>query len=166
MQEDGCHVDTVQKTIVIDPESCGTHKEPLFEKIDAEPVPKLCDLMAHPSAMVWTLQQFDDYQASVDVESLWYTHEDQRYQARCFDPHADGSAGCSIWIAGMEQAGNLNLFTEWCGQEQSKEIRVGMTDDGCHVETEYVSMLLSRIGCITGEPDPEKPPKTPAGTER
>lgn len=162
MQEDGCHVDTVQKTIVIDPDSCATHEEP--PTLVAQPVPKLCDLMAHPSAIVWTLQQFDDYQASIDVDALWYTHEDQRHKARCFDANAEGT-GCSIWVAGLEQAGPMTLATEYCGKEQSKEIRVDMTEDGCHVETEYVSMLLSSTGCLTGEPEPRRPPEPPAGTE-
>lgn len=164
MQADGCHVDTVQTTIVIDPDRCATHAEP-GPVVVATPVPTVCDLMARPSAIVWTLQQLDDMQLSVEVDSLWFTHEDRRHRATCFDAQA-GDAGCSIWLAGYEHAGAIELRTEYCGAEQSKEIRVGKTADGCHVETEYVSMLLSTTGCLTGEPEPRQPPAPPTGSER
>lgn len=162
--EDGCHVDTEYVNIVVDPRDC---TDPPDDLKTPEAGPE-CDLMARPSVFVYVARQYDDYLAPAPVKELRWTHEGPATGPRaklggpgyCLEGNAED--GCSTWTAGWEVAGNISVSTEWCDTIVSETVTVPMTEDGCHVETQFVTLLVSTKGCIAGE-EPPAPPTPPQG---
>jgi hypothetical protein len=159
-----CHVETEYVAVEIDPSLC-TPAGDLEVFAAAEPVPTVCDLKARPSAIVSTAKAYDDYLASVPVKNVWYSQGERRTEAQCIEMNADER--CSRWVAGWELAGPMSITSEYCETEFGEDIRVDMTDDGCHVKTKYVVLEPPTIGCFGSEPTPEPPPPPPSvPTER
>jgi hypothetical protein len=113
----------------------------------------MCDLVGYPSAIVWVVQDGGDVLIPTPTDSVWYTHRERRFRARCVDPNAD-ERGCAIWVAGYERAGPMQISTEYCGREVGQAVRIGRTGDGCHVKTEYVILDVETLGCLASEPEP------------
>lgn len=115
--------------------------------------PTSCDRMSRPSVyVVPSFRQGDAFRV-VDVEAVWYEHEGRTSEARC----VQGDAGCMAWLAGNELEGEIVVSTEHCDTVVSKAVSVGMTEDDCHVETEYLMLDLSTLGCLTDRPKPDEP---------
>jgi hypothetical protein len=142
--EDACHAETEEIAVVVD---CD---EP--RPVVAQPT---CDAGARPSVFVYVAREHDDYLEAVPVERVWYEHEGRVADASCAGVDIDGE--CPVWIAGWELEGRFRIFTEWCDTIVSETVAVGMTEDGCHVATEFVVLPVSTRGCITTEPGPENP---------
>ncbi len=116
-----------------------------------------CDQSVHPSVYVYTAQQFGDYLQHEPVERLWLRYiEDGEYVVEpgyCMRPTLNG---CAAWAAGWEQPGRIEVMTEWCATEVRKPVFVPMTDDGCHVETQYTTLLLESTGCLAVDSDTQQ----------
>jgi len=165
---------TVEREVVVPLTSDGCH--PVVRHVDitvdctegdgelpaAAREPTTCNPMAVPSAFVYVGILADDYIDAVPVDRVWYEHEGRVGEAWCAVPH-DEDAGCATWIAGRELAGPMTIFTEWCDTTASIDVTIGTTDDGCHVETEFVWLQPSSRGCLTDrlEPPDEPPPTGP-----
>lgn len=147
LDEAGCHVDTERVEIEVDGVACAKDEDfPLKD-------PAHCDKMARPSAHIWVVQRYDDYYATVPVDKVYWTTKDGGKQdARCLTDLADGS--CYAWVAGYEIPGKMEISTEWCDVEVKRQIDVGMTEDGCHVQTEYMMLEVETRGCLAGVPQP------------
>lgn len=162
--EDGCHVDTEVITIFVDPDKC-VAPDPV-PTLDVAPVPKVCDLMAVPSAIVYTAKQVDDYFAPIPVDEVWGIHSGERVKGLCVEANPD-DRGCTQWVVGYELAGEMTVSAAHCGKEASADIRIDETEDGCHVITEYVTLEPDTTGCLAGEADPVRPKEPPTpGEER
>jgi len=61
-------------------------------------------------------------------------------EAECFDSSTNG---CSDYVLAYEQAGVFNIAVSKDGYITAEEsITVGMTDDGCHVDGQVVTITL------------------------
>ena len=120
-----------------------------------------CDMVAHPAVFVSVVQRYDDYYATVPVDMVHWTYQGETYDARCLG--TPGSDDCYAWVAGYETPGEFEVSTEYCDVEVSDIVHVGITDDGCHVKTEYLMLEVNTRGCMAGTEPPPKPgtPWTP-----
>jgi hypothetical protein len=137
--EDECHVETQYKLMEVDSSNC---KKP----ITAVPPPAAgpnCDRMAHPSAMVFVSLDHGDAWEQIPTDSVWFEHDDTREKATCLD----GDCSLGLWIAGWEQEGRFEVHTEVCGKQFSTEYSVPKTEDGCHVETQYIPLMVDQEAC-------------------
>lgn len=148
--DDGCHADVQNIHVTVD---CSDLDLPVRAS-----EPTTCTPMAVPSAFVYVGILRDDYIEAVPVDAVWYEHEGRTGEAFCAVPHGD--EGCSTWIAGRELAGPMTISTEWCDTIVSRDVTIDTTDDGCHVETEFVWLEPSTRGCLTHTLPPEPPPPT------
>lgn len=115
-----------------------------------------CDLMARPSVHVVPVRKYDDYYLPVAVESVWFVHEGETYEARCIW----GDEGCTdAWIAGYEMVGPITVSTEYCETVVSQAVKVDRTPDGCHPATEYMFLEVSTRGCLSDQQPDSGPPE-------
>jgi hypothetical protein len=156
---DGCHVETQQITVLVENAACA--EAPVT--VAAAPVATPCDLVAAPSAIVTVAQDGGDVLIPVPAAEVWFSTDRRRQPAYCIDPTADGG-GCSTWVAGWELDGPMTVGTEWCEREVEKSFRVEKTEDGCHVQTRFVSLLVDGTGCLQAKPQPPVPPP-PGGSD-
>jgi hypothetical protein len=119
-----------------------------------------CDLMARPSVVLSVAKRYDDYFQTVDVGAVWYEWDGRTFEAACIP---DGDGGCTAWIAGWERPGRIQVSTEYCDAVVDTEVRVPLTEDGCHVQTQYVILPVAELGCLATEPadapDPDPYPR-------
>lgn len=153
---DGCHAATQYVDVTIDSADCDGENL-------AEAEPKRCDLTARPSALVYVASEHDDYLQAEPVERVWYQYQDEERvrEATCATGPLDEDGKCSLWLAGWEQPGRFRIYTQWCDTVVRETAAVEMTEDGCHVDTEFVVLPVSTRGCETSEPadiDPTQPP--------
>ena len=118
----------------------------------------MCDYAARPSVHVVPVRRFDYYNQVDDVDSLWFVHAGKTHEARCLDSEGTCSG---TWIAGYELEGRIEVSTEYCDKVVSKSVEVGRTEDGCHVETEFMLLEVDTTGCLTGQTPPTPPPVGP-----
>lgn len=139
-----CDVDTC-----MDPDTPGcTPTLPVSEAEDrsmSDPASPTCDKMMHPSVYVVPSLRDGDMVKTVDVDMVWFEHEGRTYEARC----VKGESGCDAWLAGLELEGPITVSTEHCDTVVSETVRVGRTEDGCHVDTAFVALEVSTLGCLT-----------------
>ncbi|MCB9717215.1 MAG: hypothetical protein H6712_25420 [Myxococcales bacterium] len=113
--------------------------------------PTGCDHMARPSVYVLPVVEHDDYLLPAPVDMVWFQHEGETYEARCIAT----DEGCTgPWVAGYELEGPITVSTEYCETVVSQSVKVGRTEDGCHVATEYVILPVSTQGCEATKPEP------------
>ena len=164
----GCHVETERVDITVPSEQCLDMKgekpgSPDARGDDGGMVgnPLACDMAAYPAVFVSVVQRYDDFYATVPVENVKWKWRDETYDARCLS--APGSDECYAWVAGYETPGEIEVSTEWCDVEVSDIVHVGLTEDECHVKTEYLMLEVSTRGCMAGTEPPPKPstPWTP-----
>ncbi len=68
-------------------------------------------------------------------------------------PPVSGSAAecadedCTEWIAGYETEGLFVITAEVCGRTVQGRANVEMTEDGCHVDTEYLVLEADTLNC-------------------
>jgi hypothetical protein len=118
-----------------------------------------CDLMARPSVYLGVAKQYDDSFQPVDVDAVWYEWRGRTFEATCVR-ESDGT--CEAWIAGWERPGRIAISTEYCDTVVDVDVDVPMTEDGCHVETQYIIMPVKELGCLATEPeDPPDPDPHP-----
>jgi hypothetical protein len=139
---DGCHVDTAYDLMEVDSSACPKPFTTPVQEFGPE-----CDLMARPSAIILVGEDFGDYWIPAQVESVWYEYEDSRHKAFCMD----GNCEIGTWVTGWEQPGRYKAHTELCGKQFTTSFSVPMTDDGCHVETQYIALEVDKTGCV-GQP--------------
>lgn len=139
---DGCHVDTAYELMEVDSSACPKPFTNPVEDFGPE-----CDLMARPSALIMVGQDYGDYWLPAKVESVWYEYEKRRHQAFCMHENCE----IGTWVTGWEQPGRYTAHTELCGKEFSTSFSVPMTEDGCHVDTQYVPLVVDKTGCLTAE---------------
>jgi len=139
-----------------------------------DPTPN-CSLEARPAAMVRvlashgaTIEQLPD-----DATVLYRRHTStdgwgEVREAYCSNPT------CSIASLGHGQPGNYLIGAFACGDYALTGVAVQQTPDGCHVETEYVPMVLgdAEPGCFgpdafesAGESTPGPDPELAVGAE-
>lgn len=136
----------------------GRSQEGAVDSLRAPPEPgPECSPVAHPSVHVVPVQRFDDYFVVVDVNTVWFEHEGKVQEARCVmeDDECTGA-----WIAGYGLAGRITVSTEYCDHMVSKTVEVGHTEDGCHVESEFVMLEVNTTGCETTPPPETTPPES------
>jgi hypothetical protein len=152
--EEACHAETEEIAVIVD---CD----------EARPVVAqgTCDAGARPSVFVYVAREYDDYLEAVPVDRVWYEHEGRVAEATCAAVDVDADEGCSVWIAGWEMEGRFRISTTWCDTVVSETVSVEMTDDGCHVKSEFVVLPVSTRGCVTSEPAPEDPGDPPGPRE-
>jgi hypothetical protein len=86
---------------------------------------------------------------------VWFDYTDdtgkrETGRAQCLDDK------CTEWLLGYERPGTYDVHATVCGQEYSQTITVGVTEDGCHVDTQWVRMEVDSSRCR---------PELPAGDE-
>jgi hypothetical protein len=153
--DDGCHVETQHVVLTANTTKC--EDTPDLK----EPDKKECTLEARPSAFVFPVTDGGDVWIPSPTDQLWYENGKSRYQAFCAIEAENGK--CSWWVAGYEQSGRFEVHTETCGAEQSVAFEVPMTEDGCHVQTQYIPVFMDTKGCITHVPPGVGEPPAPSG---
>ncbi len=128
--------------------------------LQADGLDTVCDLSARPSAYVYTARRYGDFLKLEPVDDVWMQYiadgEVVTDSGRCVDQTEDG---CVAWSVGWEQPGRIEVFTEWCDTEVRKTVFVPETDDGCHVETQYITLLLETTGCLSADTSEEPLPE-------
>jgi hypothetical protein len=130
----------------------------------------VCTLEAKPSVILQVFAEGSTTPAQVTAKEVWYTVGDataapETLRGECLDDE------CTEWILGYETEGKYEIHATVCGQEYTTEAFVSMTDDGCHVETEWAKIEADVSDCPeltsgTHEPEPGTPPiGTPPPTE-
>jgi hypothetical protein len=110
----------------------------------------VCDPAARPSVFVYVAREVFDELEGVPVERVWFEHEGSIEDASCAGVDIDVEEdGCPVWIAGWEEEGRFVVSAEWCGRVVSEAVTVGLTDDGCHVQTELVVLRVD-VGVCGG----------------
>jgi hypothetical protein len=138
MTADGCHVETQYRLMEVDASRCSKP----FTAVLPETGPT-CDKMARPSAIVFPVKDLGDVWAPVKVESLWYEHDGTRHDASCLD----GDCSLGAWVVGWEQPGRFRVQTRVCDAPFETSFSVPMGADGCHVDTQYVPLMVDEVGC-------------------
>lgn len=104
-----------------------------------------CDQMAVSSVMISVVDPSGNPTPATEV---WYTTEwsDERQSAECMD------ADCKSWVAGWEVGGEITVYANlyrtledtacWVEDSDVQTVFVPMTADGCHVETQRLTMVL------------------------
>jgi len=167
LEPGGCYVETERVEITVPDSQCRDIKgeEPPADQPAKDEgmvgTGTKCDMAAYPAVFVSVVQRYDDYFATVPVEMVQWTYEGQTYDARCLG--TPGSDDCYAWVAGYETPGEIEVKTEYCDVEVSDIVHVGVTEDGCHVQTEYLMLEVNTRGCMAGSEPPPKPgtPWTP-----
>ncbi|MEX1365301.1 MAG: hypothetical protein AB1Z98_19390 [Nannocystaceae bacterium] len=141
----------------IDPTDPACSPEPI-DRVQLPP--DQCDYVAYPSVHVVPVRKYDDYYLPVEVDMVWFEHEGETHEARCIW----GDDGCTnAWIAGYELEGPINLSTEYCDTVVSKAVKIDRTEDGCHVQTQYMMLEVSTRGCLSDSLPDLHPPTPPSG---
>jgi hypothetical protein len=83
-------------------------------------------------------------------EGVWFEHDGVRHEASCL-PGPNNS--CVSYMAGLELSGRMLIGTDYCDQTFTEAVSVGMTEDGCHVETEHVNLMVNTMGCEADAPE-------------
>ncbi len=118
----------------------------------------LCTLEARAAALVDVLDQHGHRLDGIsqDIELLWRVWSPE-------DGWSDVQPGfcvgdpCDRWAIGFEQPGRYVVAASGCGDEIARRFDVGMTEDGCHVDTQHVRVqfeeaTLEATGACTIEP--------------
>lgn len=104
-----------------------------------------CDEMAVSSVMVSIV---DPSGNPTSATSVWYTSSASEWEtpAECMD------ADCKSWVAGWEISGEITVHAElyreledsacWYEDQDEQTVFVPMTADGCHVETQSLTLVL------------------------
>jgi hypothetical protein len=150
-----CHALTQHVDIEVDGASCPMDPERL--PLPPPPPPTGCDEMAHPSVHVVVAKRYEDYFVPVDVDAVWFQYAGHTFEARCLQ----GDQGCYAWIAGYELEGPITVSTEHCDTVVSETVTVHSLPDGCHVQTEYMVLEVSTLGCLATEQEDPPPPPPP-----
>lgn len=110
-----------------------------------------CTLEARPSAVVQFVDTSTDSSAPIFVgaDSVTFsvkddTGKEKRIDAECLDED------CTEWALGYEKPGLYKVKAQVCGKQYHAKFEVGMTEDGCHVETVWEKIEVDSTRC----PDP------------
>jgi hypothetical protein len=107
-----------------------------------------CTMEARPSAII----EFIDINSSTNEVStvspteIWYTVTDATGASQTGRPQCMND-GCSEWMLGYEKPGTYEIHATVCGQEYVNTLEVGMTEDGCHVATEWARFEVDSSLC-------------------
>lgn len=119
----------------------------------------VCTMEANPSVVVQIKDLNNDATAPkfVTADEVWYEFTDESTgktetkRAECLDDE------CTEWILGYELPGTYEIHANVCGQQYDGSAVVGMTDDGCHVATEWVELDVDSSTCPQTAPQAEVP---------
>ncbi len=80
------------------------------------------------------------------ASEVWFDFTDDNGQTetlrgQCMDDE------CTEWVLGFERPGTYAVHATVCGQEYNRELSVGMTEDGCHVETAWEQIEVDGSRC-------------------
>lgn len=104
----------------------------------------MCTLEARPSAIVsLTDERGDEIAGPHATVTYSLGSSTANHVAPCTD------ATCEHWRVGYEKSGPISINAAACGGEGATQIDVGMTSDGCHVDTEYVELTVDDANCPT-----------------
>jgi hypothetical protein len=126
----------------------------------------VCTLEARPAALLSVVDQYGEPLAGLDDEvTLLYTH---RGSSGEWSEPREGlcvAAGCERWAIGHGIPGEYVVGAFACADHAVSRLRVGMTEDRCHVDTVSARLQLElapscRVAEAIDEPghDPELPP--------
>ena len=185
MTEDNCHVETENVRFQVDGALCPpSDKAATDVKEPAEPghgggtpavgtasnvePPPGCSLEARYSVMVSVAKgKGEEVLTPVASTSRYF-----KYYPDDRDSKTDGddrevkfpgmclNEDCSQFAAGLEQPGRFEVGAEVCGEVVAQTVTVGKTEDGCHVATQAVQLLVDGDRC-DDEPLPVAPPTEP-----
>ncbi len=160
MTDDECHVDTQEITMVM--EAC-PHPG---NTVAANPG-KVCTTDLKASVVVHVMDGEGDDASEVSADAVWFgvvpNTDDKNLQPEEreppeIDPTQDEAVyrhladcmneDCSEWFAGWEKPGHYYVFGRTCGSVVSAEVDVPMTDDGCHVDTQHVTLVANETKCL------------------
>jgi hypothetical protein len=158
MTEDGCHVETEWVQIEVDSSTCRPELTPAEDVQSPEPQ---CSLEARYSVIVDVLGDMEGRDQPVPTERRyfkWSGDEDQRqWPGMCLNEE------CSQFAAGLEQVGRFEVGAQVCGEVVTTTVAVDKTADGCHVDTQFVTLTAGLDSCDE-EPLPIDAPGDPACT--
>ena len=141
MSKYGCHVDTQNVTFVFEPEPAD------LDEVDEGPFltnkPRECTYEARPSVIVDIVDGDSEVAKPVEAKSVWWEIEEIQSTTRALCVEEP----CSQWFVGIEQAGEFDIFAEVCGQTLEAKASVEHTADGCHVDTERVTIVADIENC-------------------
>lgn len=144
----------LDEDIVLAPEA-GEHPDgPLPEMRPQE----VCDVMARPSAYVSIVETTQDFSEVVQPSHVWFEYGGEVHDADCLQGEVQGQEGCTAWITGYEVPGRIEVFAEYCDTVVSHAFDVGLTSNGCHVDTRFIQLEAETRGCLATGPKPEAPP--------
>jgi hypothetical protein len=158
MTEDGCHVETEWVQIEVDSSTC---RPELAGADDVKSPENTCSLEARYSVIVDVLGDMEGRDQPVATERRYYKWSGDRSQSQW--PGMCLNEECSQFAAGIEQEGRFEVGAQVCGEVVATTVAVDKTEDGCHVDTQFVTLTASLDSCDE-EPKPLYPPSDPACT--
>jgi hypothetical protein len=149
MTEDGCHVETEHLVLEADTLNCArprsvdmselgiTFPEPEPGLEITAPEPQLCTREARPSVLLSMVDGEGETARPVTPYGVHYQIDGgQLYSGMCLDE------SCHQVAVGWEQTGTFSIFAIHQDKLYEASATVGMTEDGCHVDTEDVSIRI------------------------
>lgn len=102
-----------------------------------------CDTVCTEEARTSVIVHIQDqWGAPYEAEAVIYRVDGGDIErAECVDE------SCTEWIAGMETPGDYAIDAQICGEHVQVTASVGMTADGCHVETAHVYVTAPIDAC-------------------
>jgi hypothetical protein len=147
LTEDGCHVETEHLVLEADTMNCERPRSVDLSELGlAFPVPKeglditapepqLCTREARPSTIVRMISGEGSNARPVTPYGVYYQIDGgQLFSGTCLDEE------CRQVAAGWEETGTFSIFGVYENQLYQASTVVGMTEDGCHVETHNVDI--------------------------
>lgn len=139
-----------ESTVTVGKTANGCHVETESIAVELEQVTIPCTEEVRPSVLASLFSQ--DGQALAGATVTYRVNGGEVLEAQC----ANGAPAenCTVFVAGREVSGTFLLRAEKKDFEPvEKEVEVPMTEDGCHVVTQEVALVLPPAKC-TGEPQP------------
>jgi hypothetical protein len=101
----------------------------------------VCTSEARVSVLATTIDKGGTH--SVPADEVTYLANDATapQQAHC------ANEDCSLWAVGYEVSGEIVINASACGDTGSATVSVGMTEDGCHVDTQHVMIEVDGDRC-------------------
>ncbi len=112
----------------------------------------VCTLEAAPSVIVQITAGEGTTAKAITADGVWYEITDaaggtETVRGECLDDE------CTEWILGYEQEGTYAIHADVCGQEYEGSATVELTDDGCHVNTQWVQIPVDASTCAVEPAD-------------
>ena len=146
---DECYVTAKEVILEVSPKACPDAPPSETPPTDR---PAKCDDFERPSVWVSVFKPDGSILNRVlPRRGVWYETRGERHEAICI-PKSENE--CWGWVAGVDTLGRFTVGTDFCDNTFSETVTVTKTEDGCHADTQWVSLVVDTLGCLSDAPEP------------